>query len=215
MEIDMSELAPKVIEIAESPEHPYHSDAELVRRSVEGDMQAFDEIMREHQETVFRVALRFVKNETEAQDVAQDALLNVYRKLHTFKGNSALGSWIYRIAVNTALMRLRKKKRRSEVALENVAPDEEHETEYQEFRSMWHQRGDEAAENKELRKKIAEAVEELEPKYQTVFTLKEFEDMSLQEIADELDLSVPAVKSRLHRARLHLRTILTRYLEGR
>lgn len=210
----MSDLAPKVLEISQKPEHPYHSDAELVRRSVGGDMDAFDEIMREHQETVYRVALRFVKNDVEAQDVAQDALLNVYRKLHTFKGNSALGSWIYRIAVNTALMRLRKRKRRSEVALENVAPDEEHETEYHEFRSVWHQRGDEAAENRELRMKITEAVEELEPKYQTVFTLKEFEDLSLQEIADELDISVPAVKSRLHRARLHLRTILTRYLEA-
>ncbi len=211
----MKELAPKVIEISQDPEHRYYTDAELVRRSVEGDAEAFDTIMREHQEQVYRVAMRFVKNETEAHDVAQDALLNVYRKLHTFKGNSALGSWIYRIAVNTALMRLRKKKRRSEVALANVAPDEEHETEYQEFRSMWHQRGDEAAENKELRRKIAEAVEELDPKYQTVFTLKEFDDMSLKDIADELDLSVPAVKSRLHRARLHLRTLLNRYLEGR
>jgi RNA polymerase sigma-70 factor (ECF subfamily) len=194
--------------------HPYQQDATRVQRSLDGDMAAFDEIMREHQETVFRVAMRFVKNEVEAQDVAQDAFLNVFRKLHTFKGDAALGSWIYRIAVNTSLMRLRKRRRRGEVALENVAPSEEHESEYHDIRSNWHLRGDEVAENRELRQKILEAVESLEPKYQGVFVLKEFEGYSLQEIADEMDLSVPAVKSRLHRARLHLRTLLERYVNG-
>lgn len=208
----MTEVTENVLEIAETPDHPYAEDALLVKRSIEGDTDAFDQIMREHQDTVYRVALRFLKNEIEAQDVAQDALLNVYRKLHTFKGNSALGSWIYRVAVNTALMRLRKKKRRSEVALDNVAPSEEHETEYQDLRSMWHRRGDEVAENRELRRKIMEAVELLEPKYQAVFALKEFDGLSLKEISDELDISVPAVKSRLHRARLTLRASLERYL---
>ncbi len=190
----------------------YPEDAELVTRSLNGDVAAFEEIVTAHQETVFRVAMRFVKNETDANDVAQDAFLNAFRKLHTWKGNAALGSWLYRITVNTALMRLRKNRRRSEVALEGINPAEQHETEYREYVNAWHPRGDEIVENKELRDQILAAVELLEPKYQKVFKMKEFEEMSLQDIADELDLSVPAVKSRLHRARLHLRATLERYV---
>lgn len=192
----------------------YPEDAELVTRSLNGDVTAFEEIVKEHQETVFRVAMRFVKNETDANDVAQDAFLNAFRKLHTWKGNAALGSWLYRITVNTALMRLRKSRRRGEVALEGINPAEQHETEYREFVNSWHPRGDEVVENKELREQIVAAVNELEPKYQTVFKMKEFEERSLLEIADELDLSVPAVKSRLHRARLHLRATLERYVHA-
>ena len=202
----------KLAEMTE--ENPYYADAVLVRRSIGGEIAAFEEIVKAHQETVFRVAMRFVKNEVEAQDVTQDTFLNVFRKLHTFKGNSALGSWIYRVAVNTSLMRLRKKRRRSEVALENVSPAEEHQVENHDLRSAWHVRGDEVAETNELRAKIVEAVELLEPKYQSVFVLKEFDGLSLQEIAQDLDLSVPAVKSRLHRARLHLRATLEGYVNG-
>jgi len=196
----------------ETPNPDYAQDAILVQRTLDGDYAAFEEIVRQHQETVFRVAMRFVKDETEAQDVTQDAFLNAFRKIHTFKGNAALGSWLYRIAVNTSLMRLRKKRRRSEIALENVHPHQSSEGDLLEFRSVWHERGDEQAEKKELRGKIQEAVDGLAPKYQNVFVMKEFDGLSLEEIGDELTLSIPAVKSRLHRARLHLRASLEPYV---
>ena len=163
-----------------------------------------------NQDMVFRVAMRFMKNEVEAQDVAQDAFLNAFRKLDSFKGNSALSSWLYRVTANTALMRLRKKRRRGEVALEGLIPTQE--TSQYTLQFSWQERGDEEVEKKELRQKINEAVEELEPKYQDIFVLKEVEGLSLQEIAETHSLSVPAVKSRLHRARLSLRASLEKYV---
>lgn len=209
----VSEKAMQIEKNNESPNPDYAQDAILVQRTLDGDYAAFEEIVREHQETVFRVAMRFVKDETEAQDVTQDAFLNAFRKIHTFKGNAALGSWLYRIAVNTSLMRLRKKRRRSEIALENVSPAHQaSEGDLLEFRSVWHERGDEQAEKKELRGKIQEAVDGLAPKYQNVFIMKEFDGLSLEQIGSELTLSIPAVKSRLHRARLHLRASLEPYV---
>jgi RNA polymerase sigma-70 factor (ECF subfamily) len=193
--------------------HRYAADSEVVMLALNGNMQAFDTIVREYRETVFRVAMRIVKNEEEAEDVTQDAFMNAYRKLDTFKGDSALSSWIYRIAVNTALMRLRKKKRLAEISYEGLQS-----TDAVDF--LWNEadhkvdRGDDIAESKELRGQIAMAIEELEPKYKDVFVAKEVDGLSLQEIADEMDLSIPAVKSRLHRARLSLRVSLERYVEG-
>jgi len=193
--------------------HRYAADSEIVVRTLNGDMEAFDTIVREYRDTVFRVAMRIVKNEEEAQDVTQDAFMNAYRKLDTFKGDAALSSWIYRIAVNTALMRLRKKKRRAEVSMESLPISDSMDYVWSDL-SAQTSRGDEVAENKELRKKISEAVNELEAKYKDVFVAKEIDGMSLQEIAEEMDLSVPAVKSRLHRARLSLRVSLERYVEA-
>ncbi|MEZ4460258.1 MAG: sigma-70 family RNA polymerase sigma factor [bacterium] len=193
----------------------YARDAELVRRTLAGDLDAFDVIVREQRDTVYRVAMRFVKNDSEADDVVQDTFMNAFRKLDSFKGDAALGSWLYRIGVNTSLMRLRKKKRRSEVSMEamTVAGELPMAT-FDDARSARPLRGDEAVEKNELREKIMEAVEELEPKYQNVFVLKEFEGLSLEEIGESMSLSVPAVKSRLHRARLHMRATLERYVEG-
>src|SRR5690554_3103432 len=183
-----------------TPAQRFAADSDIVQRTLKGDAAAFDQIVREYRETVFRVAMRIVKNEEEAQDVTQDAFMNAYRKLDSFKGDAALSSWIYRIAVNTALMRLRKKKRRAEVSMEGLPISDEMDFVWTDL-SAHNVRGDEAAENKELRGKIAAAVEELEPKYKDVFVAKELDGLSLQEIADEMDLSVPAVKSRLHRDR--------------
>ncbi len=200
-------------QIREIPD--YSHDAALVQRTLSGDLDAFDTIVREHRETVFRVAMRFVKNETEAEDVVQDTFMNAFRKLDSFKGDAALGSWLYRIGVNTSLMRLRKKKRRSEVSMESMTTAGERPTShFEDTRAPRPMRADEVAQNNELRAKIMEAIDELEPKYQTVFMAKEFEGMSLEEIGESMDLSVPAVKSRLHRARLHMRATLERYVEA-
>lgn len=193
----------------------YLRDAELVRQTLAGNLESFDVIVRENREVVLRVAHRFVKNDSDAEDVVQDTFMNAFRKLESFKGDSALSSWLYRIAVNTSLMRLRKKRRRSEVSMEAMSGGGEetlmhHEGTYA-ARPL---RGDEVVAQNELRAKIMEAVEELEPKYQSVFVAKEFEGMSLEEIGESMNLSVPAVKSRLHRARQHMRATLERYVEG-
>lgn len=188
------------------------SDEELVARAQSGEYDAYEEIVRRYQDKAFRLAFSLMKNETDAQDVVQEAFLNMYRKLDTFKGQSQFGSWMYRVVVNAALMRLRKKKRRSEVPVDDDEGEFREDDYYVASVPEWRVRADEAAENRELRQKIIEAVDELPPKYQTVFLLKEVEGLPLKEIAEVVDLSVGGVKSRLHRARLHLRATLESYL---
>lgn len=188
------------------------SDETLVTRAQDGNYDAYEEIVRRYQDKAFRLAFSLTKNEAEAQDVVQEAFLNMYRKLGTFKGNSQFGSWMYRVVTNAGLMRLRKRRRLSEVPVDEESfnlPEDEY---YSGTAPQWRVRADEAAQNRELRQKIIEAVDELPPKYQTVFILKEVEGLKLDEIAEVLELSVGGVKSRLHRARLHLRATLGPYL---
>jgi RNA polymerase sigma-70 factor (ECF subfamily) len=187
-------------------------DEELVDLAQEGEYPAYEELVRRYQDKAYRLAWSMVKNESDANDVVQEAFLNMYRKLDTFEGNAKFGSWIYRVVVNAALMKLRKRKRRSEVSIDDDETEFREDDYYVMSVPEWRVRADEAAENAELREKIIEAVDELEPKYETVFLLKEVEGLSLKEIADVLDLTVAAVKSRLHRARLYLRATLERYM---
>jgi RNA polymerase sigma-70 factor (ECF subfamily) len=188
------------------------ADESLVELAQGGDYAAYEEIVRRYQDKAFRLAFSLTKNETDAQDVVQEAFLNMYRKLDSFKGDAQFGSWMYRVVVNAGLMRLRKRKRRSEVSVDQENGEFREDDYYVATVPQWRVRADEAVENRELRQKIIEAVDELAPKYQTVFLLKEVEGLKLDEIAEVLDLSVGGVKSRLHRARLHLRATLEPYL---
>ncbi len=187
-------------------------DLRLVDLAVQGNYDAFEKIVSRYEDKAYRLAWSMVKDDDLAADVVQDAFLNVFRKLDTFQGNSKFSSWIYRVIVNAALMKLRKKKRRAEVALDALGPTFLDDGHHAVTVSQWSMRGDQAALNQELRDQIVAAVDELEPKYQTVFLLKEVEGLSLEEIGSVMDLSVPAVKSRLHRARLFLRATLEGYL---
>ncbi len=188
------------------------TDEELVERAVDDDYEAFEELVERYRDKAFRLAFSMVKEEAEAQDVVQEAFLNAYRKLDSYSGEAQFGSWMYRVIVNAALMRLRQRGRRSEIGMDDVSPsvDEEHGA----FSEMptWRMQGDEAAEQQELREQIFAAVGELKPKYQAAFLLREIEGLPVAEIADVLELSEGAVKSRLHRARLHLQAALEPYL---
>ncbi len=188
------------------------SDEELVERVLTDDYEAFEALVRRYQDKAYRLAFSLVKDESQAQDVVQEAFLNIYRKLDTFSGDAQFGSWIYRVVVNAALMRLRKERRRSEIGLEDTAADVVEEQGTFSDQPSWQTQADEAAENVELREQILAAVDELAPKYQAVFILREVEDLSLAEIGEVLELTEGAVKSRLHRARLHLRAALEPYL---
>jgi RNA polymerase sigma-70 factor (ECF subfamily) len=163
-----------------------------------------------HQRQLFRLALRMTGSEADAQEVLQEAFLNAYQKLPLFRGEAQFSSWLYRIAANSALMRLRRKRR----APDSV-PDQPLELSSPKFteggayetppRSDWSQRADEALQSRELGAAIEKAVGELPEDYRTVFLLKDVDGLSNEDIAHALELSVPAVKSRLHRARLALR----------
>ena len=186
------------------------ADKALVVRAQQGDGAAFAQLVERHQRQLFRLALRMTGSEADAQEVLQEAFLNAYQKLPLFRGEAQFSSWLYRIAANSALMRLRRKRRAPD-----TVPDEPIELASPRFtenggfeappRSDWSQRADEKMQSRELGTAIDKAVAELPEDYRTVFLLKDVDGLSNEDIANALELSVPAVKSRLHRARLALR----------
>lgn len=186
------------------------ADRELVARAQKGDGQAFAELVSRHQRQLYRLALRMTGSEADAQEVLQEAFLNAYQKLPNFRGEAQFSSWLYRIAANSALMRLRRKRRAPdslpEQPLELTGPRFSADGNLDPApRSDWSQRADDKLLSRELGTAIDGAVKALPEDYRTVFLLKDVDGLSNEEIASALDLTVPAVKSRLHRARLALR----------
>lgn len=192
------------------------TDAELVESFQQGERAAFDELVRRHRNRVFALALRMVKNEEEALEVLQETFLSAYRNLPEFRGEARFSSWIHRIAANFALMRLRHRKVVDQVM-------EPLEMESGQFRpdgrwdlyptGMWGRRADQMVLDGELRERLIAAVDSLPETYRAVFLLRDIEGLSYAEIAETLETSVPAIKSRLHRARLALRKELSAYFE--
>ncbi|GAC1345679.1 MAG: RNA polymerase sigma factor RpoE [Myxococcales bacterium] len=195
---------------APAPPDGEPQDRELVERAQKGDGAAFAMLVSRHQRQLYRLALRMTGSEADAQEVLQEAFLNAYQKLPNFRGEAQFSSWLYRIAANSALMRLRRKRRAPdslpEQPLELTAPRFSAEGNFDPPpRSDWSQRADDKLLSRELGVAIDAAVKALPEDYRTVFLLKDVDGLSNEDIASALDLTVPAVKSRLHRARLALR----------
>lgn len=195
---------------AEPPPDESPSDPELVARAQQGDGAAFAQLVDRHERQLFKLALRMTGSEADAQEVLQESFLHAYEKLPLFRGEAQFSSWLYRIAANSALMRLRRKRRAPDMLPEEpIELGSPRFTEQGGFetppRSDWSQRADEKLQSRELGEAIEKAVEELPHDYRTVFLLKDVDGLSNEQIAEALSLSVPAVKSRLHRARLALR----------
>jgi RNA polymerase sigma-70 factor (ECF subfamily) len=177
------------------------SDRELIRRAQQGDANAFASLFHAHKTRVYSVCLRFTNNTAEAEDLTQEAFLQVFRKLSTFRGDSAFSTWLYRIAVNTVLMRFRKKALRQVSLDEPCNPD---------ARFVRHEYGSKDARLAGSIDRIAltRALGELPEGYRTIFLLHEVEGYEHQEIAERLDCSVGNSKSQLHKAKLRIREIL-------
>jgi len=199
-----------------APAAPPVSDEELVARARAKDFGAFEQLLDRYEDKIFRLAYRFVRNETEAKEVLQDTFLSIWRKLDTFKGDSQFGSWLYRVAANTALMRLRAQRRHPEVSTEELPAGY-----LDNFGSLpptgdnWARRPDDELQSDELRRQIQSAAYALPEIYRTVFILRDVEGLSTEETAEILDISVPTVKTRLHRARIALRDTITGYFNKR
>jgi RNA polymerase sigma-70 factor (ECF subfamily) len=191
----------------------FNSDAELVRRLKQRDPSAMEALVRAHGAKLFGVACQLLRNETAAQDVVQEALLSVWNKIESFQGRSSLTSWLYRVTANAALMRLRKEKRHQmDVSIDGEKePDAYRPLQLEDMRSL----PSDALQGEELKAQIQAAIDRLPEPYRSVVLLKDVEDFSLEEIAALTHASVPAVKSRLHRARLTLRQTLLPYLQAR
>lgn len=190
-------------------------DATLVRRvRDEDESEAFEALVCRYRSKFYRLARGIVENDSDAQDVLQKAFLKMHGKLETLRDPSSFYSWAYRIVKNAALMKIRKKSRKSEIGFGDLGPGSDDEQYFETLDPDWRNRGDEVVETEELRERLLRAVEALEPKYQSAFVLYEFEGNGLDEIGELLNLSVAGVKSRLHRARKRLRASLERYVDS-
>ena len=190
------------------------TDEELVARARAKDFGAFEQLLDRYEDKIFRLAYRFVRNETEAKEVLQDTFLSIWRKLDTFKGDSQFGSWLYRVAANTALMRLRAQRRHPEVSTEELPIG--YLDSYGQLPPAgenWAKRPDDELQSDELRRHIQSAVDALPEIYRTVFLLRDVEGLSTEETGEILGISVPTVKTRLHRARIALRDKISAYFE--
>lgn len=189
-------------------------DEALVARAKAKDTAAFEQLVRKHHAQVYRLALTMVKNPRDAEEVTQETFLNVHRKLDAFRGDSKFSSWLYRVTANFALMRLRKQRRQPQVLLDDLLPQYYENGQVERPSSDWSERADRQLENKELGVKINDAIGQLPEKYRIILVLRDVENLSNEEIAHTLGMSVPAVKSILHRSRLFVREALNKYFEG-
>jgi len=183
-------------------------EAPLLEAARQGDPEAFSKLVKQYERKIFRLAKNITQNDEDAEDVLQDAFLKAYEHLDEFQGNSKFYTWIVRIAVNESLMKLRKRKSDKTVPLDEPVETGE-ETVVREI-AVWEGNPEDQYSGEELRDILDKAVQALKPVFRTVFILRDIEEMSTEETAEALGISVPAVKSRLLRARLQLRERLTR-----
>lgn len=192
-------------------EVPVDDEQELVARARQGDTASFSALLRRYEGKIFRLAMNITQNREDAEDVLQESFLKAYEHLDQFLGNSKFYTWIVRIAVNQALMKLRKRRSDRAVSLDEQI-DTGEDTVVREI-AAWDPDPEQQYSQEELHEILTTAIEELAPIYRTVFTLRDVDGLSTEETAEALDLSVPAVKSRLLRARLQLRDKLTRFFK--
>jgi RNA polymerase sigma-70 factor, ECF subfamily len=183
-------------------------ESALVARAKAGDMEAFSELVKHYDRRVFRMAKQITQNDDDAEDVLQETFLKAYTHLDNFQGNSKFYTWLVRIAVNEALMKLRKRRSDKTVPLDE--PIDTGEDEMPREIAVWDGNPEESYSREELASVLDQAIQSLKPAYRTVFILRDIEELSIEETAEALNLSISAVKSRLLRARLQLREKLTR-----
>ena len=188
--------------IAERP------DAELVMLAQAGDTRAFDELVRRYQDKVFRLCFKILRHEDDAAEALQDAFLSAYRGLKNFKAESTFSTWLYRIATNAALMKYRR-RRAGHVSYEQSQGGSE-DAEPMAI-ADWSSQPLDALLDAETREILSREVEKLPTNEREVFVLRDIMEQSNEQVAKELGLTVAAVKSRLHRARVHLRDRVNRY----
>jgi len=186
-------------------------ELELVGRSRTGDTKAFSQLISRYEGKIFRLAMNITQNREDAEDVLQEAFVKAYQHLDQFQGNSRFYTWVVRIAVNQALMKLRKRRNDRSVSLDEQI-DTGEDTVAREI-AAWDPDPEQQYAREELNGILTNAIDDLEPIYKTVFTLRDVDGLSTEETAEALDLSIPAVKSRLLRARLQLRDKLTRFFK--
>ncbi|MCB0358935.1 MAG: sigma-70 family RNA polymerase sigma factor [Bdellovibrionales bacterium] len=187
------------------------TDSALIEQFLAGDHLSYEQLLSRYETKVFNLALRLTRNIEDAEEVLQDVFVTVFRKLEGFEGKAKFSSWLYRIAVNASFMKLRKRKQNKAVSINDFMA----ELENQEIpdRQSYGAQSDARAITNEIQDELKGAIERLPEEYRTVFVLRDVQGLSNKEVGELLSLSVPAVKSRLHRSRLMLRRRLRRFYE--
>jgi len=201
---------------ARSCRYPFRVDHELPENESEliaalrlGDDAAFERVVREQGGRMLSVARRILRDESEAEDAVQEAFLQLHRKAADFREEAQLSTWLHRVVVNAALMRIRRRKSRPEESIEDQLPQFLENGHHAVDASPWVP-ADEALEQRETRDFVRESIDKLPENHRTVLLLRDIEELSTREAAELLDLSENAVKVRLHRARLALRELVDR-----
>ena len=184
------------------PQVMNRSEPEMIAAILAGDIQLYHELIHPYERSVYVMALSYMKNEADAEDVAQEAIVRAFRKLSSFRAESKFSTWLISITINEARTRLRRQVLVRMESLEQL-PDEERSLSPALLRD-WREIPSEAIERDEVRKLIQQAVDQLPDIYREVFLLRDVEELSINEAAEVLKISIPSVKVRLHRARLML-----------
>lgn len=192
-----------------------HSDSRLIERLRAGDNAAFDELVRVAGGRMLAVARRMMSREEDAQDAVQEAFLSAFRNLSGFDGRSQLTTWLHRITVNACLMKLRSQRRRGgqggERAIEDFLPTFVEDGHQARNSAAWKPNAADGIEIEETRDLVRAKINQLPEQYRVVLMLRDIEELSTEETAQALDMTTNAVKTRLHRARQALRTLLDPY----
>lgn len=176
-------------------------EIKLVELAKAGDRKALAQLVKDNEQTVYNFAFKICRDRNKAEEIMQETFLSMVKYINQFESNSRLSTWLYRIISNHCLMQARKDKLRSYVSLEND-DDDLYEDRYT---ADWSRLPSKQTENEELKNILDESINKLAPEYRIVFLLRDVEGLSTEETANVTELSVPAVKSRLHRARAFLR----------
>ena len=185
----------------------------LIARILAGQTELFHELIRPYERMVYLTILTMVRNEAEAEDGAQEVMINAFRHLKSFRGDAKFSTWLVTIAMNEARQRLRKAKMAVQESLDGDLEGKEGDF-TPAVLTDWREIPSEALEKKEMRQKLREAVEQLPPIYREVLVLRDLEELNQEETASALGINVTLVKVRLHRARMMLQKLLAPYLKS-
>ena len=183
-------------------------DVELLERIRAGDERACEALVRQHSGRMLAVARRFLRNEEDSADAVQDAFLSAFRSLEGFERNSALGTWLHRIVVNVCLMRLRARSRNREVRIDDLLPTFDETGHHSRPVRAWEDDALARLARAETRAHVRACIDRLPAPYREVLVLRDIEELDTEQTAQQLGINPGAVKTRLHRARQALRTLL-------
>ena len=178
------------------------SDLLLIKEWRHGDASSYEELTKRYAAKIYSLALRLMKDPEDAEEVLQDVFVTIYRKIESFEGKSSFSSWLYRVTFNAALMKLRKRRTANSISLEDALTQINLSSAQI---SVNQAEAERAATRGQLAAALEEEVQRLPAEYRMVFVLKDVDGLTSREVSKILDISVPAVKSRLHRARLMMR----------